>query len=309
MILKIKFYFLFSFFIFVNSVFSEENISIKLKVNDQIITNIDIQKEAAYLEILNPNIAELEDKKILDLAKKSLVKEIIKKNEILKFFVLEDKDFIDDKLLEDLIIKLNTNYSDFENLLSQKKTYNVHQVKRKLKIDIFWNDLIYYKFNKQIQIDREKLIKKIDNLKTNDKKEYLLSEIIFEKKQNQSLKETINKVKESINEIGFNNTANIFSTADSSKFGGKIGWVDENTLSKVIIDEVKDLKNNQYTNAIQIGNNYLILMVNEIRITKIEIDKEKELNRLIKFETNKQLTQFSKIFFNKVSVNYSVNES
>ena len=309
MILKIKFYFLFSFFIFVNLVFSEENISIKLKVNDQIITNIDIQKEAAYLEILNPNIAELEDKKILDLAKKSLVKEIIKKNEILKFFVLEDKDFIDDKLLEDLINKLNTNYSDFENLLSQKKTYNVNQVKRKLKIDIFWNDLIYYKFNKQIQIDREKLIKKIDNLKTNDKKEYLLSEIIFEKKQNQSLKETISKIKESINEIGFDNTANIFSTADSSKFGGKIGWVDENTLSKIIIDEVKDLKNNQYTDAIQIGNNYLILMVNEIRITKIEIDKEKELSRLIKFETNKQLSQFSKIFFNKVSVNYSVDES
>ncbi len=50
-------------------------------------------------------------------------------------------------------------------------------------------------------------------------------------------------------------------------------------------------------------------MVNEIKISKIEIDKEKEFDKLVKFETNKQLNQFSKIFFNKVSVNYSVNEN
>tara|TARA_B100000674_G_C37897884_1_gene942241 strand:- start:302 stop:1231 length:930 start_codon:yes stop_codon:yes gene_type:complete len=309
MIFRFKFYLLFTFFLLISSVFSKENVFIKLKVNDQIITNIDIRKEAAYLEILNPNIAELEKKRILDLAKKSLVKEIIKKNEILKFFVLEDKDFIDDKLLEDLILKLNISYSDFEILLSQKKTYSVNQIKRKLKTDILWNDLIYYKFNNQIQIDNDKLIQKIDKLKTNSKKEYSLSEIIFEKKQDQSLDEVTNKIKESIKEIGFNNTANIFSIADSSKFGGKIGWVDENNLSKIIIDEVRKLKKNQYTNVIQVGNNYLILMVNEIKITKIEINKEKEFDKLVKFETNKQLNQFSKIFFNKVSVNYSVNEN
>ncbi len=309
MILRFKFYFLFIFFLLISSVFSGENVFIKLKINDQIITNIDIKKEAAYLEILNPKIAQLEKKKILELAKKSLVKEIIKKNEILKFFVLEDKDFIDDKLLEDLILKLDISFLDFETLLAQKKSYSIEQIKKKLKTDILWNDLIYYRFNNQIQIDREELIQKIDKLKTNNKKEYSLSEIIFEKKQDQSLDETTNKIKESIKEIGFNNTANIFSIADSSKFGGKIGWVDENSLSKIIINEIGKLEKNQYTNVIQVGNNYLILMVNEIKISKIEIDKEKEFDKLVKFETNKQLNQFSKIFFNKVSVNYSVNEN
>ncbi len=133
MILRFKFYFLFIFFLLINSVFSGENVFIKLKINDQIITNIDIKKEAAYLEILNPKIAQLEKKKILELAKKSLVKEIIKKNEILKFFVLEDKDFIDDKLLEDLILKLDISFLDFETLLAQKKSYSIEQIKKKIK--------------------------------------------------------------------------------------------------------------------------------------------------------------------------------
>ena len=104
---------------------SEENIFIKLKVNDYIVTNIDIKKEAAYLEILNPNISELDNAKIYDLTKKSIVNEIIKKNEINKFFVLEDKDFIDSKLLDDLMKRLDLNQSEFENLLIQKKSYSL----------------------------------------------------------------------------------------------------------------------------------------------------------------------------------------
>ena len=287
---------------------SEENIFIKLKVNDYIVTNIDIKKEAAYLEILNPNISELDNAKIYGLTKKSIVNEIIKKNEINKFFVLEDKDFIDSKLLDDLMKRLDLNQSEFENLLIQKKSYSLEEIKKKLKIDIFWNDLIYYKFNNQIKINKDELQNKINELKSSEKKEYLLSEIIFEKKQNQSLKEYSNKIKESINEIGFKNTANIYSVSETSKFGGKIGWVDENNLSKIIIDNLNNFKEGEQTDVIQIGNNYLILKIDEIKISKLIIDKEKELNKLIQFESNKQLSQFSKIYFNKVFVNYSINE-
>ena len=288
--------------------FSEESIFIKIKINDYIVTNIDIKKETSYLEILNPNIVELDSSKIYDLAKKSILKEIIKKKEINKFFVLEDKDFIDSKLLNDLLKKLDLNENEFENLLTQKKSYTLEEIKKKLKIDIFWNDLIYYKFNKQIRINENEITNKVNKLKSSEKKEYLLSEIIFEKKQTQSLNEYSGRIKESINEIGFKNTANIYSLSETSKFGGKIGWVDENNLSKVIIDNLNNLKEGEHTDVIQIGNNYLILMIDEIKINKLTIDKEKELKKLIQFETNKQLSQFSKIYFNKVSVNYFVDE-
>ncbi len=307
MFVKKKFV-IFIIFLFSSLAIAEENIFIKLKVNDYIITNIDIEKEAAYLKILNPNISELENTKILDLAEKSLINEIIKKDEINKFFILEDKDFVDDKLLEDLLKKLNLSQSEFENFLSQKGSYTSSQVKKKLKIDILWNDLIYYRFNKQIKIDKDELVKKIDKSKNSEKKEFLLSEIIYEKKQNQSLNESTNKIRESIKEIGFKNTANIFSIADSSKFGGKIGWVDQNSLSKIINDNLQNLKEGQFTNPIQIGNSYLILMIDKIKISKVDIDKKKELEKLIQFESNRQLNQFSKIYFNRVSVNYSLNE-
>ncbi len=308
MIFKIKSYLVLFFFISSSLVYSNESVFIQLKVNDNIVSNIDIEKEAKYLEILNPNISELEYSKILDLAKKSIVKEIIKKNEILKFFVLDDKEFIDHKLLEDLLFKLNLTSSEFENLLSDKKSYSINEIKRKLKTDIFWNDLIYYKFKNQIKIDKIMLEKKIDEFKSSEKKEYLLSEIIFEKKKDQKLNEYYDKIKESIKEIGFKNTANIFSVAESSKFGGQIGWVDENNLSKIIQDKLKDLEKNQFTEIIKVGNNYLLLMIEEIRLTKVEINKQEELNKLVKFETNKQLNQFSKIYFSKVSANYFIDE-
>jgi len=301
-------YLIFILFLFSTFGLAEENIFIKLKVNDYIITNIDIKKESEYLKILNPNISELNNSQILDLAEESIIKEIIKKDEINKFFILEEKDFIDEKLLKDLLKKLELDQNEFQNLLAQNKSYTLNEIKEKLKIDILWNDLIYYLFNKQIKIDENLMANKIDEVKSEDRKQYLLSEIVFKKKQDQSIDKHINKIRESIKEIGFNNTANIFSIADSSKFGGKIGWVDESNLSKTIIQKLKIIDKNQYTDVIQIGNNYLILKIDEIKINKMAIDKKKALKNLIQFETNKQLNQYSKIYFNKVSVNYSINE-
>ena len=306
--LKKKFFLFIIFLALISQAISQDEIFIKLKVNDSIITNIDIKKEIFYLEILNPNISQLDNEKILNLAKKSIVKETIKNYEINKFFVLDDKDFIDEKLLESLLNKLNLSQQEFENILIEKKSYTLEEVKRKLKIDILWNDLIFYKFNKQVKINLDELNKKIDQINSAEKKEYLLSEIIFEKKQDQPLIDYVDKIKESIKEIGFENTANIYSSAESSKFGGKIGWVDENNLSKIIIENLKNLKAGQVTEVIQIGNNYLILMINEIRIDSVKIDKEKELQKITNFETNKQLNQFSKIYYNKVSNNYYIDE-
>ena len=46
----------------------------------------------------------------------------------------------------------------------------------------------------------------------------------------------------SLEQIGFDNTATVFSKSDTSKTGGKIGWVEESSLSPVIVNEIKTLK-------------------------------------------------------------------
>jgi peptidyl-prolyl cis-trans isomerase SurA len=297
------------FFLTSNYVFSNDDVFISVYVDDKIITNIDIKKESGYLKILNPNLEQLETQKIKDIAKKSLINEIIKKEEIKKFLDLTRDNPLEDQMLGNLYNKLNIEQEAFENILSYNKTYTINEVKEKLKVEIFWNDLIYLRYKNQVKIDKNSLLKKIESISNDKVKEYSLLEIIFEKNKDEELKFIINKIKNSISEIGFNNTANIYSISDSSKFGGKIGWIEETSLSKKITDELDDLKIGEYTNTIQLGNNFLILMIDDMKIKKVEINKEDELQKLIKFETTKQLTQFSKIFFNKSKINYRINEN
>ena len=302
--------FIFLLFIFFNNIsFANQNVYIVLTIDDQIITNIDIEKEANYLLILNPNLTNLEKNKILDIAKKNLINENIKKKEIKEFFLDEKRESFDKKILENFLKRLDLNEFQLEQILYQRNSYPLNEVKEKLRAEIFWNDLIYLKFNNQIKIDEKKLLEKINNLKDTERKEYLLSEIIFEKKMDQNLYELITKIKNSISEIGFGNTANIYSVSESAKFGGSIGWIPENNLSKPIIEKIKNKNKNEYSDLIQIGNNYMILLVEETRFSKIEIDKKVELKKMIEFERNKLLNKFSKIYFNKTKMNYSINEN
>ncbi len=308
MLKKNIFSILFFLLMFPNFLFGQEKVFIQMTVDEEIITNVDIKKEIDYLKILNPSLSSLDEKKITTIAKKSLINEIIKKKEIDKFIINEPSIEIEENLLKNLYTRLNLTKDEFENMLKQKNNYTLLEIKKKLKIEILWNDLIFFKFNKQVKIDEKRLSIRINNLSLKEKKEYLLSEIIFEKKVNQNLEQLINKIKTSISEIGFDNTANIYSMSDSSKFGGKIGWIDEASLSNLINKNLSNKEKNQITDVIQIGNNYIVLMINDIRYSKEIINKDKELKKLIEFEKNRQLNQLSKIYFNKAKLNYSINE-
>ena len=159
-----------------------------------------------------------------------------------------------------------------------------------------------------IKINKDDLKIKIESKKNNFETEFFLSEIFFNKKKGENLDDQIKSIKESIKDIGFNNTANIFSISESAKFGGKIGWVKENNLSKQISKELSELKIGQYTKVIKVGNNYLILKIDDKRNNKILIDKKKQLQEMINYETNRQLTQYSNIYFNKIKIDHIIDE-
>jgi len=297
------------FFIPINTSYSNSNVYIVAKIDNEIITNHDVIRESEYLKILNPNLSQLEDTKITKLAKKSLIQEIIKKKEISKFIdIKKDSMFVDD-YLKNLFSKLNyKNINEFENELKIKKNYTIEKIKEKIKIELFWNELIYKKYFKLVKINKNKLIKRVENLTNIDQKEFLLSEIVFKKKKDIPLEVFIEEINLSIKEVGFNNTANIYSISESSKIGGKLGWVNESSLSNLILENVNNLDEGDYSKAFNIGNNFIILKVDQIKLNKVVIDKEKELNKLIKFETNKQLNQFSRVYFEKSKMNYSLDE-
>ena len=308
MIYKIIFKIIFcSSFLFLE--FSMANISIIASVDDKIITNHDLKKESDYLKILNPNLTQLNNDQILKLAKSSLINEIIKKKEINKFIdTTSDNTFLD-QALRDLYSKLNfDNENEFKLFLEQKNTFTLEEIKEKIKVELFWNELIYNRYKNQLKIDRNAIIKKVNEFENKKQKEFLLSEIAFTKKKNLPLESLINEIMISIEEIGFDNTANIYSIAESAKLGGKLGWINESSLSKKILENLNSVNEKNQTEIIKFGKNFLILKIEDIRINEIKINKEKEIEKLIKIETNKQLNQFSKIYFDKSKINYFINE-
>jgi len=297
------------FFFLLLTTQSFSNVNIAIKINNEILTNYDILKESAYLKILNPNLNNLDESQIYELAKNSLINEVIKKNEIKKKFNINTENSMISEIFFNLIERLNVQDEKiFEKLLEEKKSYSVKEIKDKLKIELFWNDLIFANYKKQISVDENKLLKKIDAQINLIKYRYFLSEIVFTKNREQKLEDLISQINESIIQNGFNNTANIFSISESSKFGGKIGWIDEDSLSSAISSKLKELEIGQFTDIFKIDNNYIVLKIEDKKLKENNLDREEELKKLIRFERNRQLNQFSNIYFRKVKMNYELNE-
>ena len=296
-------------FFFSNFSYSKINLQIVMKINDQILTTYDLEKESNYLIALNPKLNEIDKNELLKLAKRSIIKEKIRKSEILKYKEINLENDQINIVLRNIIQNLNfSNQSQFENYLNNFDI-SINDLREKIGIENEWKNLVYSKYSTSIKIDKENLINKIDkSSKEEFFIEYDLSEIVFIKKQNISLEDQSREIFESIQINGFENTANLYSITDSSKIGGKIGWVKKDNLSFEINRELQNLKINSHSNPIKIGNNYLILKINDIREKTVEFDKQKELNKMIMSETSKQLDKFSNIFYNKIKLNSIISE-
>ena len=297
------------FFLFSNFSYSKIDLQIIMKINNQIITSYDIEKESNYLLALNPKLNEINKNELLKLAKKSMIKEIIRKSEILKYKEINFNNSRNKNILRNIMLNLDfSNQLQFESYLNNFNI-SIDDLRKKIGIENEWKNLVYSKYSKSVKIDKEKLINQIENSSKEEfSTEYNLSEIVFMQNQNISIKDQSKKILESIEINGFENTANLYSISDSSKVGGKIGWVKKNNLSLEINRELKNLKINSYSDPIKIDNNYLILKINDIKEISVKVDKQKELDKMIMIETSKQLDKFSNIFYNKIKLNSVISE-
>ena len=297
------------FFLFTNFSYSKIDLKIIMKINNQIVTSYDIEKESNYLLALNPKLNEINKNDLLKLAKKSMVKEMIRKSEILKYKEINLNNPRNKNILRNIMLNLDfSNQLQFESYLNDFDI-SIADLRKKIGIENEWKNLVYSKYSTSIKIDKENLINQIERLSKEEFSiEYNLSEIVFIKNQNISLKDQSKKILESIEINGFENTANLYSISDSSKVGGKIGWVKKNNLSLEINNELENLKVNSYSDPIKIDNNYLILKINDIKEITVKVDKQKELDKMVMIETSKQLDKFSNIFYNKIKLNSVISE-
>ena len=284
------------------------NVFIVAEINQEIITNIDLNFEKKYLVSLNPNLQKLDQNRITEYAKNSLINEKIKKNEIEKRFKIEP----DPTLLLNVIGNIYSSIgisslSEFEEYLSQKNI-DLERVKEKIAIEIAWNDLIVKKFANQIEIDQNLMKKQLEKLDNEKIDNLLLSEIIFTINNKSELDLKYDEIKKSINDIGFEETARIYSLSDSKKSGGNLGWIYKNQLSKEIINELNEITIGNFTKPIITSGGFLIIKLNDIKSESIKIDKEAQLEKMIEFERERQFTTFSTLYYKRIYNSAEINE-
>ena len=288
--------------------FSYEN-KIILKVENEIVTSIDILNESKYLKALNNNLKDMNNNDIYKISLNSLIREKIKTIEILNNF----KELsLDDRYLEQLIktsyknLKFE-NKEDFIDHLNQNKIeFKVFE--NKIIVEALWNEIIYQKFFDKIIIDEKKIRNKIQKKKQEKLKSFLLSEIVFNKKKNITIEETFNMINKDILNKGFDYAALIHSISSSSKNNRKLGWINEDSMSTKLRNKLNEIQVGQHTNPITIPGGLLILKINDIKEIENNVNIEKKLKELVQKETNEQLNQFSNIYYNKIKNNIQINE-
>ena len=303
---KIKLYIIVIFSIILNiqNLTALEN-KILFKIDNEIITTIDIYEEIKFLKVFNPEINSLSDVELFEISKNSLIKDKIKKIEIMKF-VRELK--VDDKFLLRLIerkySRLNINsIKNFEKYL-KKENLNIEIIKEKFIIELMWNDLIYQKFSKKVVIDKERIKNEISqNSQKKFQKEFLLSEIVFNVANKDEFNNKYQKILVDIEKVGFKKTALIHSNSDTATNGGLIGWVKEVNLNKNLKKVISELKAGQFSKPVRTSSGFIIIKIDEEKEYVSKFNQADRINEIIRFKTNEQLNQFSNMYLNKLKKN------
>ena len=277
------------------------------KINNEIITSFDLKKELRYLSLINPKILNLKKNEIFKISERSIVREKIKKIEILNHMseIKLDETYTN-QLIENTYSKIGIKDINEFNKKIESIDISLEEFIEKITIEALWNQMIYDKYKKKIKINKTELEKEI-SLKRNQT-EFELSEIVFNVSKKENFQKKINLIKEDIENKGFENAALIHSISQSRNSGGVLGWINENSLNKKLKNIIKKLKIGEYSDPQTIPGGFLIIKLNDINNKKISVNMKKELNNLIKLKTNQQLNQFSNIYFNKIKKNIKIEK-
>ena len=283
-------------------------IFIVAEVNQEVITNIDLNFEKRYLVSLNPNLQKLDQNRIMEYAKNSLINEKIKRIEIEKKFKIVPNQALLSKVIGNIYSSIGiSNLSEFEDYLAQKNI-DIERVKEKISIEIAWNDLIVKTFANEIEIDENYMKKQLEKFDKKEIDNLLLSEIIFTINNKSEILTKYNEIKKSIDDIGFEETARIYSLSDSRKSGGNLGWIYKDQLSEEFIDALNEIKVGNFTKPIATSGGFIILKLNDFKTESIEIDKDAQMKKMIEFERERQFTTFSTLYYKRIYNSAVINE-
>lgn len=282
---------------------------ILFKIDDEIVSSVDIYNKSKYLKALNTNMNNLDNNEIYELSKNLIIREKIKKiklkNQNIKIDIKEEN--INSYIKSVFSNKGINNLVDYENF-TESLGLNFEVLKEALIIELLWNNLIFSKFSSKIKINKDELKKIILDKKDQEITTYLLSEIVYQVADKMEINIKYDEIKLDIKNEGFKKAAIIHSLSDSASNGGMIGWIEETSLNQKVLEGVKNLKIDEISKPLLIPGGFLVLKVKDKKFKKKIVDLEKEMNKVIKSKTNQQLTQYSNMYFNKIQKEIVINE-
>ena len=306
---RLKYFFL---ILFLNSIvfpltIEAQEIKIVTKIDNEIINNIDIENEYLYLTALNSNLQDIEKNKIIELAKNSLIKEIIKKKELEKYYELNQKNKTIDSMIENIYKNIGLSSElDFKKYL-RNFNLDLNDVYKKIEVETVWNQMIYEIYKAKVVINEEKMRNEIlNNEKTTEL--LLLYELVFDFKNRDEINKKYQEITNSINNVGFKETVIKYSISNSKLEAGSLGWVNKNALTQNIKNQIKDLEVGSISKPIIIPSGVLLLKIEDKRLENLKVDVDEELEKLTKYELNNQLNNYSTIHFNKIKNKLIINE-
>ena len=283
---------------------------ILFKVDNEIVTTLDIYEEIKFLKAFNPEIDSLDEKELFEISKNSILKNLIKKIE-LSNFVEELK--VDDKFLLKLIVskysKIGIDSLEKFEIFSKDNNLDIKLIKEKFSVELIWNDYIYKKFFNKVVIDREKIERELlKNPPQDNQRELLLSEINFSVANKTEFKDKYEKILSDLEKIGFKKTAIKYSNSDTASNGGLIGWIKEDNLNLTIKKIISSLKIGQISKPIRTTSGFIILKIEDEKEYSTNLNLNEKVEEIVKFQTNNQLSQFSNMYFNKIKKDLTIND-
>ena len=299
---------IFIFLIFNNTSLSLEN-KILAKVDQEIVTSIDVDNEAKYLILLNPNIKNLSKKEIFDISKNSIIREKVKYIEINKNFKnLNVPNKYIEPILKNIYQKIGIDNLEIFQRYLKENSIDYEYIKDKIKIETLWNELIFVKFSSKISINKEEIKKRLISEVKQYSKSYMISEIFFEASGSDQVENIYKKIVKTIENDGFDNAVLSYSSSNTANSGGQLGWIGEEALNENLRNILNEMNEGEYTKPITVPAGFLVLKIDKIKKEKINQNIEKKIDKIINIKKNDQLNQFSKIHFNKVKKDMNINE-
>ena len=147
--------------------------------------------------------------------------------------------------------------------------------------------------------------KELENKKIQN--ELKLSELLFNVGENENLNDKMDIIIKTINDKGFSQAA--FYIVYQAQVNLVENWLDKSaSLNKKIREKVENLAIGEITKPIVVPGGFLMLKIEDKRVSEIKLNLEKEIKLISQRKTREQLNQLSNIYFNKIKKDVIVNE-